>query len=83
MDKKSKKTEQENQDNSKLIRIGNYFVRVNDDSIESSQTNCKNCGRNFPSLRNHESICTAKRYSHGYRGQGYSGNSGQGRLFDP
>ena len=81
MKKISKKTEQANQDEGKLVRIGNHFVRVNHHSIKSSQANCKNCGRSFPSLTNHESICNAKRYSHGYRGQGYSGNSGQGKLF--
>ena len=52
-----------------------------EDTFKFSEPKCKNCGRSFPSLKNHEAICTAKRYSHGYKGQGYSGNSGQGKLF--
>ena len=82
MEKISKKTEQANQEGLKLKRIGNHFVWVKDSSSSSNHSTCRNCGRSFPSLKNHESICRAKRYSHGYRGQGYSGNNGQGRFHD-
>jgi hypothetical protein len=59
-------------------RMSNYKY-----SSRNVRTSCRNCGKKLMGkpLENHEAICTAKRYSHGYRGQGYSGNSGQGRLF--
>lgn len=71
-----------NQVKSKPVKESQNLSSNSSLSRRNIATSCRNCGKKLMGkpLQNHESICTAKRFSHGYRNQGYSGNNGRGRF---